>query len=156
MPKLRRPTIPICDWRVAVHLEATKKIQGQHGTPGFNCDCDECTRWRKDWSIILPHSLGKELERFGIDPARPTDIYGGNFPRVSYHVVGKILSGPVGHYIDDKWGWTQGYIVIREEPQLMISVARSLETTAANPYLENNDDGELILIDLRLKLPEAA
>ena len=156
MPKLRRPTIPIFNWRIAIHLEATKSVQGQHGTPAYQCGCEECTRWRKSWRGVLPESLGSQLKRLGVDPAQPTDIYGGDKPRVSYHVVGKILSGPDSFYADDKWGKQQKYQVIREEPWLAISVARSDETSAAEPEVEGEDSGDLIVVDLRLSVPSAA
>lgn len=153
MPRLRRPTIPICDWRIAVHLEETKGVQGQHGTPAFECDCDECTRWRNRWRDVLPEALSSELSRLGVDPARPTDIYGGDAPRVSYHVVGKIISGPDSFRQDKQWGRQQTYQVIREDPWLGISVARSEETSAAEPVIDENAAGDLIVIDLRTDWP---
>lgn len=156
MPKLRRPTIPIFKWRIATHLEATKSVQGQHGTPAYKCDCEECTRWRHSWHEVLPELLGSELIRLGVDPAQPTDIYGGDDARVSYHVIGKIISGPDSFLTDDNWGKQQTYEVIREEPWLSISVARSDETSAAAPEIEDDKFGDLIVIDLRLRIWRAA
>ena len=155
MSKRRRPTIPVSQWRIATELEETKKIQGQHGTPAFQCDCAECSRWHNSWQEVLPDSLSSQLKRFGIDPAQPTDIYGGDTPRVSYHVVGKILSGPDSFLTDGEWGKYQKYHTIRKEPAIGISVARDIETSAANPEYEDNESGDLIVIDLRLKYPNA-
>ena len=43
---MRRPTINFAEWLFSVDLEGTREIQGQTGTPAYECDCDACKAWR--------------------------------------------------------------------------------------------------------------
>ncbi|MFK8067366.1 MAG: hypothetical protein AB8D52_03895 [Gammaproteobacteria bacterium] len=98
--KKQRPTIPIYEWKVAVHLEASRKIQNQKGTPANGCDCKWCKSWRANYKELLPDDLQEQLLRVGIQLDHPTDLY--KFEnneecfsfRVIFHFVGKFISGP--------------------------------------------------------------
>lgn len=156
----RRPTIPLCDWRIAVHLEATRTIQNQPGTPAYACECAACSEWRKHWRLVLPPELVDQLQRVGIDLDHPTDLYAydrtqaGSDCRVTFHCVGEIQSGPntwrelpngseLLHYTTLRGG--QDFIIMAIYPH-----RQSFLTAPAHPMPKQ---GELIQIDIRLHMP---
>lgn len=157
MKKLR-PTIPISEWRVSVHLEETRKIQNQPGTPTYKCDCEWCQKWKSCFEV-LPEKIKNELLRVGIELEHPTDLYKyqendkGKYIRVVYHAVGKILNGP------NQWrdGLGEGkaltYHTIRDKPLVSLVVFPQSQSFDESPVFENKAEGDLLRIDFRLCLP---
>ena len=152
MSKERRPTIPIGEWRIALNLSASKAVQGHPSTPTYGCECQDCKDWAEHWHEVMPTEIAAQLERLGIDPARPADVYGGYSLRVSYHVVGQILTGPDPNLDLPEYSTTV-YREVRSEPAFYMIVARNAGTFVPGPPVEKSDDGELILIDFRLSFP---
>ena len=156
MPKLRRPTIPIADWRIAVHLDATRAIQNQPGTPAYGCDCEWCTSWPLSYQNILPKDLVDQFSRVGVDVRHPTDIYGsmnfelGSLVRATFHVVGKIIDGPVS-WVGTKFGSMQTGQILREDPWLLLRVVPHRECRwDPAPKLEDPSAGDVLAVDMRL------
>jgi hypothetical protein len=95
-----RPTIPLAEWRLAIDLEATRAMTVEAAFPARGCGCDDCVQWAAIHGSALPASLLAELRRIGVDPSRPSEAYTlgrddkGRTLRVTYHCVGRILSGP--------------------------------------------------------------
>ena len=156
--KKQRPTISISEWKLAVHLEATSKVQRDPLNPAFQCGCVECIGWLSCYEEILPVEVIRELKRVGIDLEYPTDLYkykkseAGSFIRVVYHVVGKILEGP-NQWIDGRDGRSLCYQTMNETPFLSIVVFPQKQSFDHSPEFKPGLDGELIRIDLRLLLP---
>ena len=156
--KKRRPTIPIGEWKLAVHLEATRKIQNQKGIPANDCDCDLCTGWKNSLDQVFPDDIIKNLTRIGIEPKCPTDFnkYGenetGESLRVIYHAVGKILSGP-NQFRTDDLGGSLIYHPVRIEPRLSLVVIPQKQSYVYAPIIDDASAGMLICIDFRLVMP---
>jgi len=154
-----RPTIPLADWRIAIHIEATKTVQNQPGTPAYGCECPQCRNWRLAADEILPPELMGQLRRLGIDPSRPTDLYatteedGYLVYRVMYHVVGRLLSGPNiwRDYGDDRM---KMYRPFRSKPWLSLMVLPYRQSYTAGPVLQDKKAGEILQIDFRLDVPK--
>ena len=158
--KKQRPTIPISEWRVSIHLEETRNIQNQPGTPAHACDCEWCKKWKVCCEEVMPEEIKKELLRVGIELKHPTDLYKyqdnehGNYLRVVYHAVGKILGGP------NQWrdGLGQGkaltYHTIRENPFVSLVVFPQSQSFDESPIFENKAEGDLLRVDFRLCISE--
>lgn len=149
MSPRRRPTIPFLDWQLAIDLEATRSVQNQPGTPAYGCTCAGCERWAAQWRNILPSEFVDMLRRVGIDPCNPTDLYGEGLYRISYHVVGRILSGPAPWRHEEKLGQILNCQVLREEPWLSVLVMPQADSTAAAPELPLPEAGDLLVVDIR-------
>lgn len=153
-----RPTIPIADWTLAVHLEATREIQNQEGVPAHGCCCEWCSKWRSCCGKLLPLGLIEQFDRVGVDLAHPTDLYkyeddaDGSCIRVAYHAVGKILSGK-NVWVDSDRGRTLCYSTLREKPFLSMVVYPQSKLYDPAPILEDAAAGDLLRIDLRLFIP---
>lgn len=157
-----RPTVPIGDWRVAVDLVATSSIQNQPGTPAFGCGCTWCENWRLAWSSVLPVDLIQQLRRLRIDLSHPTELYashevpGGAFCRVTFHAVGKVLSGPSIWKEDPRVGRTPSYTMIRPPPsEIWLLVASGREVFDPVPEQAGVKKGQLLQVDFRLFVPAA-
>jgi len=155
-----RPTIPIGPWKIAVDLRATHEIQRRPGTPAFGCKCTWCDNWSRAWPRAFPGDLASQLQRLGIDLAHPTDFYAsdedphGAQCRVIFHVVGKVLSGPVVWREDAKFGRTYVYSTLREHPSFIgLAVVPSHETWDDEPLIEGEKQISLIQVDFRLFVP---
>lgn len=160
MARSLRPTLPIQDWRIAVHLGATQAIQNQPGTPAYKCECIWCQNWKRIAQKILPSDLNAQLQRFGIQPDHPTDLYvfeksnESAYCSITYHVVGKLLSGPAAWRDDEKLGPILMYREVRSSPQyLSIVVLPHRQAHCPGPVFEDKSAGELVQIDLRLQVP---
>ena len=160
MPKNLRPTIPVSEWRIATHLDATKGIQNQVGTPAYNCECKWCRIWSECNSEILPAELKSQLQRFGIEPTNPTDLYSFNTSpdsasiRIVYHVVGKVLSGPSSWSEHPEIGALLQYKELRKSPYLsMVVFPQKDSVDQSSPEYQNTGNGELIRLDFRLNIP---
>jgi len=155
-----RPTIPIGPWKIAVDLRATSAIQRQPGTPAFGCKCTWCANWSGAWSRAFPPELAGQLQRLGIDIAHPTDLYAtdevshGAQCRVIFHVVGKVLSGPVVWREEPNIGRTFVYSTLRERPEFIgLAVVPSHETFDDRPWIEEAIKESLVQVDFRLFVP---
>ncbi len=158
--KKQRPTIPVSEWKLATHLEATRDIQNQEGTPAHGCDCEWCLNWKSCYKELLPKELQEQLLRVGIQLENPTDLYqfesneNGSSIRVVYHAVGKILSGP-NQWQNNEIGKILMYQTIREEPYLSLVVFPQSQSFDASPELKDKNAGVLIRIDFRLNVPSS-
>ncbi|WP_105168165.1 hypothetical protein [Pseudoalteromonas sp. T1lg23B] len=156
--KKQRPTIPIAEWKLATHLEATREIQNQKGVPAYGCDCEWCFNWKHCLKVLLPEELQGQLTRVGVELDHPTDLYkyesdeNGSSIRVVYHAVGKILEGP-NQWKSTDMGEMLMYSTIREQPYLSLVVFPQSQSHDEAPVLKNTSAGELVRIDLRLAIP---
>lgn len=156
--KKQRPTIPISEWKLATHLEATREIQNQKGMPAYDCDCEWCYTWKHCLRVVFPEALRKQLTRIGVDLNHPTDLYkfesddSNSSIRVVYHAVGRIIDGP-NQWKTTEIGKMRMYVTIREKPYLSLAVFPQSQSHEKAPALKNNTAGELICIDFRLSIP---
>lgn len=155
-----RPTIPIDEWRIATHLEASRLVQIHPKSPATGCECLCCRNWRLVAKEVLPKELQQQLLRFGIEVERPSDAYvfeqkdQGAHCRIVYHVGGKLLSGPVVINEDPKLGRVLHYKQIRSHPQYAsLAVLPSKEAYSLGSELEDHSAGDLLQIELRLYVP---
>ncbi|TQV76858.1 hypothetical protein FLL45_02565 [Aliikangiella marina] len=159
MNKLR-PTIPIANWKVALNIEESQKVQNQESVPAFNCDCESCEHWRKMYEKVLPEGILLELKRLGINLDTPSDAYehgsgeDGRHFRIIFHIVGRILSGPEAYRCEQQIDSSVlNYQVTRETPYFSIVVLPYAESYDKGPIYEKSKKGELITIDMRLSIP---
>jgi hypothetical protein len=155
-----RPTIPLAQWRVAVDLEATRKIQNQPESPAYGCVCKWCENWRRAWPSSLSAELQHQLSRLRIDIDHPTDLYSfeesveGAQCRVIFHVVGKLLSGPNAWREDEAVGRTLMY---QSQPQhvahLGLVVVPRDQMFTYSPRLAHRTANEVLQVDMRLFVP---
>jgi hypothetical protein len=156
--KKQRPTIPISEWKLATHLEATREIQNQKGVPAHDCSCEWCCIWERGFTGLLPTELREQLTRVGIELKHPTDLYKygdteqGSSVRVIFHAVGKILSGP-NQWTTNEMGEMLMYHTVRKEPLLSLVVFPQSQSFDEAPILKNTEAGELVRIDIRLEIP---
>ena len=155
--KKQRPTIPVSEWKLATHLEATRDIQNQEGTPAHGCECEWCLNWKSCYKELLPKELQDQLLRVGIQLENPTDLYqydsnkNGSSIRVVYHAVGKVLSGP-NQWQNNEMDKMLMYQKIREEPYLSLVVFPQSQSFDPSPVLKDGAAGDLIRIDFRLNV----
>jgi hypothetical protein len=153
---LLRPTIPVSDWRIATHLEATRALQRRASNPAEGCDCTLCQHWAKVATTVLPLDLQKQLHRFGIDLEHPADVYassyeaGGAHCRVIFHVVGKLLSGPQIWMENLEWGRSLNYKELRPVPQWLGLAVLPAKEFRMNADPDASAAGDILQIDLRL------
>ncbi|ALQ10102.1 hypothetical protein WNY97_17070 [Pseudoalteromonas fuliginea] len=156
--KKQRPTIPISEWKLATHLEATREIQNQKGLPAHDCNCEWCFIWKCGFTELLPKDLREQLTRIGIEIRHPTDLYkfgdtdNGSSIRVVFHAIGKILSGP-NQWTANEMGETLMYHTVRKEPFLSLVVFPQCKSFDEAPTLKNTAAGDLVRIDIRLEIP---
>ena len=150
-----RPTIPISEWKIATHLEATGSIQNQSGLPAYACSCKWCSLWKSSFKNILPSWFASELKRILVDIPNPADLYrfetNGKYSsiRIVYFIVGKIQSGPNAWSEGDS-GNTLMYRTIQEKPYISLAVYSATHYYGDVPILNDNKAGELICLDMRL------
>ncbi len=157
----RRLTIPVFKWRLAIHLEATRNLQNQKGTPAHNCECDLCRLWREAYPELIPETLLSELKRVGIDLNFPTEFYDSNSNsdtsdmccRIMFHAVGKVLSGPGSSIANKRLGENvMNYITVREQPYFSIMVLSERNSYEAAPVLTDSSVGEILCFDIRFNI----
>lgn len=98
--RLMRPTIPLGPWRLAVDLKPSRALNALDTLPARGCECAACRLWADTGVAQLPAGLTSELRRLGVEPDRPSEVYVHSEDdeavgvRVTYHCVGRVLSGP--------------------------------------------------------------
>jgi hypothetical protein len=155
-----RPTIPLDAWRIAIDLETTRAIQHQRGTPAYKCGCTQCRRWRDIAATALPKPLFNQLRRLGITPERPTDVYAfhhddnGEDYRITFHVAGKLLSGPVAWLETGRFGSELQYRDVAPAPNyIALAVFPHNITRYPAPTLPSASKSQLIHVDIRMRVP---
>jgi hypothetical protein len=143
---LMRPTIPLGPWRLAIDLAATRAVNALDVHPARGCTCEDCQRWAQLHDTLLPSTLAEELRRIGIDPALPSDTYGTDSIRVTYHCVGRILSGPPE--FSPESGAGRHYESLTEKPgEVALAVAYQASIAPAPPAWATAELQPLIAID---------
>jgi len=114
------------------------------------------------YATALSEVLVEQLGRIGIDPTQPSDLYRSGDPaptsglidhRVTFHAVGKILSGPALWKEWDKVGTVRNYVRPSGAPEglgLSIGAARKLPDRSS---WHAQVKGTLIEVDFRLPVP---
>lgn len=154
-----RPTIALAPWKIAVDLTASRAIQQHASAPATGCRCDDCTHWRRVADQVLPEALAGQLALLGLDIHHPSDLYAMRREtdsadyRVAYHIVGKIMSGPIVWRDDAQMGEMLIYHWLRTAPALALAVMPSSQSSAQAPAV---DIRSLICIDIRLTVPSCA
>lgn len=157
--KKQRPTIPISEWKISVHLAATREIQNQKGMPAYACECEWCANWKQCLFDVLPKEIIEQLARIGVQLEHPTDLYefdsskNGTSIRVVYHAVGKILSGP-NQWVNNDMGKMLMYHSISKQPYLSLVVLPQSQYFGQAPALTNSAAGDLLRIDFRLEIQD--
>jgi hypothetical protein len=154
-----RPTIPLGPWRLAVNLAPTRALNALDALPARGCDCAACGLWVGDGVAQLPERLTSELQRVGVAPARPSEVYVHSedaeavHVRVTYHCVGRILSGPaiVRESPDGHAG--RRYEPLPDAPH-GVAVAVSPQTAlGAPPAWATAEMQPLVVIDMFVRVP---
>lgn len=155
-----RPTLPIDQWRIATHLEATRAVQSHPTSPATGCQCLCCRNWRLVATDVLPLGLQEQLLRFGIAIQQPSDAHSleqtdaGAHCRIVYHVVGRLLSGPMVVGEDPHLGRVLRYREVRGRPRfLSLAVVPSRHMFGPAPVLNDPSAGEALQLDFRLDGP---
>ncbi|MFC3192746.1 hypothetical protein ACFODZ_00705 [Marinicella sediminis] len=153
----RRPTIPFAQWKLAVDLKATRKLQNQAGMPAFGCACDVCADWKKLYKKIIPGQMSEQLNRIGVDQQHPTDIYAfmesenDRAIRVLFHFIGKILSGPGAQTFCNKvHGQIMNYVPQGYENFFSIMVLPANQSFETAPRRSDGSHDQVVCIDMRL------
>jgi pyruvate-formate lyase-activating enzyme len=158
---MMRPTIPLADWRIAVDLTASRALRDVIPPPPCEWTCPWCRNWAVAYSSALPANILRELHRLGVDPTRPTDVYAYSAPqepdqrapsRVTFHTVGRILSGPPASVEDARLGTVRPYFTLdhdAEPPMPGLSVAYEKDV-AGTPSWADALPESLVQIDFRL------
>ncbi len=158
--KKQRSTLSVAAWKLSTHIEATRDIQNQEGTPAYGCECEWCMYWKSVYEELLPEEIQEQLLRVGIQIENPTDLYqfrinkNSSAIRVVYHAVGKILSGS-NQSQKSEVGKILTYQTIRDEPYLSLAVFPQSQSFDASPELKDKMAGDLIRIDFRLDVPSS-
>lgn len=153
-----RPTIPVQEWKLAVHLEATRGVQNQAGNPAYGCECKSCKDWRNAFEEFLPNELKSQLKRVGIELEHPTDLYRfdaskeGCHLRIVYHAIGKILEGP-NSWSKNEDGDVLMYKEVSDNPNISLVVLPQSQLHDHAPTHKDTSTGDLIRFDFRLLLP---
>ena len=158
-----RPTIPLAQWRLAIDLAATHAVNRIDARPAPQCgDCADCRLWASDHALALPPRLATELGRLGLDLAHPSDVYLSSEPgakpvvmRVTYHVVGRILSGPAEFRHHELSGRGRLYVPHPDAPR-DVGVAVMYQDRSHRPEWAPADLDDLLAIDLWLTVPQRA
>jgi hypothetical protein len=156
-----RPTIPLDAWRIAIDLETTRAVQHQRGTPAYKCGCEQCRHWRNIAATALPKPLFSQLRRLGITPERPTDVYSydrnddSEEYRITFHVAGKLLSGPDAWRETERLGSLLQYRDVAPAPNyIAIAVFPHKKTRYPAPVLPAASTGLLIQVDIRMRVAD--
>ena len=157
----QRPTLKLADWKIAIHLAATRSVQDHPSYPAHGCECGWCNEWSRLYSEVLPLDLVAQFNRIGILPEHPTDLYNyksdsvADYLRVVFCFVGRIMSGPDAWVQDGEHGAIRKYYTLREEPVLSLVVHRHEELGYATPTNYDPKTGQFLLADFRLAIPFA-
>lgn len=80
-------------------IDAERTAAFYSSADGIGCDCDGCQNYAQAVSF-LPEPVLRFLQQFGIDPAKPAEVYIHYAPSRDtafyggfYHVCGRILKG---------------------------------------------------------------
>jgi hypothetical protein len=149
------------EWRIATDLVATRDLPRIVTPPVCGRRCPWCRNWTLACAQALPVFLLEQLGRIGVDPPRPTDLYKFEDPdrvsgliahRVTFHAVGKILSGPA-LWIDLELGPHRSYVRPPGAPEgLGLSLGSARQVPDKHSW-EREVKGPLIEIDFRLPVP---
>lgn len=153
-----RPTIPLAAWRIAVDLGAVRSLACQIPNPPCGRRCPTCRNWTVAVDEVLPPELQAQLARLGIDPAAPSDLYGGGSGpgvyryRTTFHTVGRIQSGPSSTVRVPGLGIHRHYHTIRETPWLGLSVAYE-DRVYGQVDWRPMGTSSVVQVDFRLEVP---
>jgi hypothetical protein len=107
----------------------------------------------------LPASLRGELERIGVDPARPVDVYltgtseSDLAMRVSYCAVGRIVSGPA-EFTESRTGSAgRNYVMLRSPPAALGLAVAYQDSIGPVPDWAATSMQPLLAIDLWVDVP---
>jgi hypothetical protein len=158
-----RPTIPIGEWRLSLDLQKTGLLQDSSGAPARGCDCAWCRNWRACHSQVLPDGFAAALKRLKLRPESPSDLYAnsqdeaGCYCRITYHVVGRVTSGPHPFLRGPEGGgiWEQNYQQLRPRlGELQFWVGASSDITGDTSWAPEWAQ-PLVAVDLRGEVPWA-
>lgn len=157
-----RPTIPLGPWRLAIDLTASRAVNALQELPARGCSCDTCRLWEDARVTHLPESLQHELRRIGVEPARPSDVYILSDEdaylgiRVSYHCVGRIVSGPPEFRQSPDSGTGRHYELLPETSnRASLAVAYQGSLSAMPPWADATMQ-PLIALDLYVQIPQGS
>ena len=156
-----RPTIPLAEWRLAVDVGATRALTAEADFPTRDCRCDDCGRWAALYREAFPAELLEELQRVGVDPAHPSDVYTlhddgvDRTLRLTFHVIGRILSGPADWAPSGEQSAGRNYVPYSASRH-QLGLAVWYESLQSLPTWASEVSQPLIAIDLWLNLPGEA
>ena len=154
-----RPTIPLGPWRLAVDLEPSRALSALDTLPARGCDCAACRLWADAGVARLPESLRAELRRLGIAPDRPSEVYVHSEDgdavavRVTYHCVGRVLSGPA--IVRESPGGRAGrhYEALAQAPTELLMAVSPQAAFGGAPAWAPPAMQPLIVIDMFVRVP---
>lgn len=155
---LRRPTLNLANWNIAVDLKETKQLQQDPNAPAYNCECEACLKWQANYQDILPEQLLLQFKRTQVDLKFPTELYsfglshGGMDIRAVFHLNGRILIGPPP-YLYGESGRLANYTIIQENPCISVHLVHTKDSTPVPSHIKQSDFANLVTIDLRLNIP---
>jgi hypothetical protein len=173
-----RPTIPLGPWRLAIDLEQSRALNALETAPTRSCACDDCAYWTAYGAATLPPALAEELRRLGVSVTQPSELYRicgkpvADLPvtdrraasvraetdtmRITYHAVGRIISGPAV-FIEDKRGASECRYVEIHAPGARLSMAVSplsaIACGPADPDWIPAGFAPVLAIDLAVRVP---
>ena len=146
----RRPTIQFLDWKIALDLEETARVQSSKDVPAYNCQCEDCETWRSRYPKVLPENILKQLVRLKINIDKPSDVYKfGRGYRVSFHCVGRILSEPSVFKLDENGEEIRSFTALEHAPHLSFIVHKQSKLIFQDqPCFEKVGNSELIRVEI--------
>ncbi|WP_045825419.1 hypothetical protein [Teredinibacter turnerae] len=157
----RRPTIRIDKWLVALNLEDTKRVQRDVEAPAYMCECELCALWKSNYKTVLPRDYLHQLARACIDLDYPTELYESSndinhlYVRIQFHIVGELLEGPIS-YSRNEVGRNMYYSEVQKSPWVSVALTNHSEAYDYHPEYKDSISGKIILVDMRLALPNMA
>jgi len=155
--KSLRPTIPVSEWKLAVDLVLTRKLQSQPDLPAHGSECELCTHLKRGVEQALPIELSRQLKRVGVNLLHPSDIYISErkrdtvLVRCVYHAVASILSGP-NQWKADEIAPVMLYREIRSTPSLSLVVLPQRDIYEPSLSFQGIHNSDLVRIDIRLEI----
>ena len=156
-----RPTIPLGPWRLAIDLTASRAVNALEALPARGCSCETCQLWADAYAMHLPERFQHELRRIGIEPGRPSDVYILSNEdtylgiRVSYHCVGRILSGPAVIRQSPDSGIGRHYEPLPEMPDHISLAVAYQESLSVLPSWADPTMHPLIGVELYVQVPQS-
>ena len=155
---LRRPTIALSQWKVAVDLEATQQLQELDSTPAYKCGCRACSLWKHKYIATIPPDLQVQVKRLQIRLNKPSELYSygdsdqGEDIRAIFHLSGRIIEGPPRHQITE-FGQQTNYITIQDVPFVACSIMPIKDSLLDSSYLPLSNIDNIMSIDIRAHFP---